>query len=193
MLSFILISENRKKIVKTLLDYPKRQWSCSSVEDLTKLSHATVYRTLQGLKKYGLLKTTKINKKDNIYEITKNSSLIKEIKKLIDIDKNTAKTIIDNLIKTIKSPNINSIILYGSTVKGNMNFKSDIDLMILLKEKNKLLENKIYDKSGEISNKFNKTISPIILTEKEFEKEKEKQFIKDIQKKYGVLYGKDPF
>lgn len=88
VLSFIMSSENRKKIVKTLFEYPKKQWSCSSMEELSKFPHATVYRTLSGLRDFGILKSFKINKKDIVYELVNESPLAREIKRILNNSSN---------------------------------------------------------------------------------------------------------
>ena len=139
IISFILGSENRKKIVKTIFEYPKRQWSCSALEDLTKISHATIFRTLRGLRDFNILKSVKINKKDILYEAV-NSPLVKELKKIINIEKITTKKVAQKFIDKIKSKDIYSAILYGSSAEGNLKIGSDIDILIILYKHNKILE-----------------------------------------------------
>src|SRR3989344_1334137 len=125
IISFILSSENRKKILKTIFEYPERQWSCSAIEGLTGISHATIFRTLRGLRDFSILKSVKINKKDVLYELV-SSPLLKELKKIINIEKVTTTKIAQKFINNIKSKDIYSIILYGSTVEGNLKLGSDI-------------------------------------------------------------------
>ena len=133
ILSFVLASENRKNIVKTILEYPKRQWSCSAMEDLIKMPHATVYRTLAGLKGFGILKLTKINKKDVIYELAK-SPLTKELERALNIARIASKEIAKNFANRIKSKGIQSVILYGSSLKGKLKPESDIDVLVAIKK-----------------------------------------------------------
>lgn len=192
IISFILSSENRKKIVKTIFEYPKRQWSCSALEDLTKISHATIFRTLRGLRDFNILKSVKINKKDILYELV-NSPLAKELKKIINIEKITTKKVAQKFINKIKSKNIYSAILYGSSVEGNLKLGSDIDILIILYKHNKILEKEIFNIAAELSSKFNKTISTIIMDIKEVNKEKNSQFIKSIKTNMEIIYGKKSF
>ena len=133
---FVLSSENRKSIVRTIFEYPKRQWSCSALEDLTKISHATIFRTLKGLLNFGILKSIRINKKDVLYELV-SSPLSNELKKIIDIEKITTKKITNKFANKIKSKRIYSIFLYGSIVKGNLRPESDIDILIILNKQHK--------------------------------------------------------
>ena len=193
LIGFVLGSENRKKIVETLLAYPKRQWSCSALEELTKIPHATVFRTLSGLHKFGILKSIKINRKDIIYELV-NSPLVKELKRIINIEKIAAKEVAVVFMKKIRSKdNIQSVILFGSSVEGNLKPESDIDILIIIKKNNKILEEKIRNIAAEISSKMNKTISTTIMDIKAVNKEKKNQFIISIRENKEVLYGKNPF
>ncbi len=193
MMSFVMSSENRKKIVKTLFLYSKRQWSCSVLEEITKISHATVFRTLSGLTYYGLLKTTKINRKDIIYELVLESPFTKELRRILELQVNVAKTIAKSFADKIKLNGVLSVMLYGSTAKGDIKPESDIDVLVIISNHDKELEKEIYDDAGELSSKYNKTISPVIMTEKDLRKEKNSNFIKSVKANMEVLYGKNPF
>jgi predicted nucleotidyltransferase len=189
---FALASENRKKIVKTILDYPKRQWSCSALEDLTKVSHATVFRALKGLTLFGVLKSFKINKKDLLYELTE-SPMVQELNRIVNIERITVDKIVNKFINRIKAEQIQSVILYGSSVRGNLMPESDIDLLIILDKHNKNLEEKILNEAAKISSQANKTISPVIMDVNGINKEKNSQFIRSVKENMELIYGKKPF
>ena len=192
VISFILGSENRKKIVRTLLEYGERQWSCSFMEELSKVSHATVFRTLDGLKEFGILKGIKINKKDIIYELV-DSPLVEEIERILNIEKSIIKRIVEDFVKEIRLKEVYSIILYGSSVKGEMKPGSDIDILVVLDKENEEIEKELFDKAAERSSELNKTLSLVIMGKKEVRKEKESQFIKSVKENMELLYGKEPF
>lgn len=192
VLSFVLGSENRKKIVTTLFDYSHRQWSCSALEDLTKISHGTVFRTLSGLRSFGLLKSVKVNKKDILYELV-SSPLTKELARVLNIERIAAKKIAKNFIDRIASKRIYSAILYGSTVKRTMKPESDIDILIVLIKQDKILEEKIYNIAARLSSTTNKTVSVTIMDLKELDKENNSQFIKSVKGHMEIIYGKNPF
>lgn len=193
ILSFVLGSENRKRIVRTIFEYPKRQWSCSALEELTGISHATVFRTLKGLRHFGILKGIKINRKDMLYELVRNSPISGELKRIINIEKITTRKIVKNFINKIKSMQLCSAVLYGSAVRGDLKPESDIDILIVLNKHNKILEKKISDIAAEFSSKLNRTISATIMDIQEINKEKNSQFIKSIKADMEILYGKKPF
>ncbi len=193
ILAYVLGTEHRQKIVRTLLAYPKRQWSCSTVEEITKMPHATVFRTLHSLRDFNLLKSSKINKKDIVYELVQKSKLIAEIEKGLDIEQNNARAIAREFARSIKkSKDITAIILYGSSVQGGMKPDSDIDVLIIIKKHNREREYLIYDQAAAISSKYNKTISPLIMDIKEAKAEKKSHFLRSVKESMEVLYGKTP-
>ena len=162
------------------------------MEELTKMPHATVYRTLAGLKDFGILKSTKINKKDILYELV-SSPLTEELERALNIGKITSSKIAKNFANRIKSKNILSVILYGSSVKGALKPESDIDVLVVLKEKDKILEGKILNTAAEISSEANRTISAVIMDIKEMRKEKNSAFVQSVIENMELLYGKEPF
>ncbi len=193
IISFVLSSENRKRIVKTIFEYPKRQWSCSALEELTRIPHATVFRTLKGLKDFNILKSVKINRKDILYELVSDSPIAQELKRTLDIEKITAKKIANRFVDKIKPKKIISAILYGSSISGDIKPESDIDILIILNKHDKPLEKEILDIAAELSSKLNKTLSVTIMDIEEVNKEKDSQFIKSIKSNMEMLYGKTPF
>lgn len=192
ILSFVMASENRKEIAKALLEYPKRHWSCSAIEELTKLPHSTVFRALKGFVHYGILKQAKINRKDILYEMI-HSPLSEELKRALNIGKLTAKSIALGFVKAIKSNDVKSAVLYGSSVRGNLKPESDIDVLVVVGRQDKSLRKEILDAASEISSRVNKSISPVIMDQKELQREKNSHFILSVKENMEVLYGKSPF
>ncbi len=193
IIAYVLGTPHRQTIVRTLLEYPKRQWSCSHLEEVTKLPHATVFRCLWGLREYNLLRSSRINKKDLIYELVPESKMIPEIERGLNIEQHNAKAIAREFSEVIQSKDIIAIILYGSAVKGGMKPESDIDILIIVKKQNKEKEYALYDQAVSISSKYNQTISPLIMDSKEVKAEKENQFLRSVKESMEVLYGKTPF
>jgi len=190
ILSYALASEKRKQIVKTLFSYPERLWSCSALEEVTKLSHPTVFRTLRDLQYYRVLHVTRVSKKNIVYKLEIGSPFITELQRAMNVYKITAEKVADEFASMIKMY-VNIILLYGSTVRGGMTPESDIDILVIVKDKTNI--NKIQDSAGELSVKIGKPISVVVMTTAEFNKEKKKQFIQSVRENHKVLYGKSPF
>ena len=150
-----------------------------------------MFRTLHSLHEFGVLKSIRINKRDLIYEIVSESPQWQELQRAVNINKITVQKIAQEFIEHIKSPEIKAIILYGSSVKGEIKPESDIDIFILSRKvKN---EKEIQDVAAHISLKVNKTISVLIMNVAEFQREKKSAFLQSIKESMEVLYGKNPF
>ncbi len=191
--SYVLESENRKEIVKTLFEYPQRQWSCSALEETTAMPHATVFRTLRGLTHHGLLKSFKINKKDILYELVQESPLREELQHILNLEQRVARKIAARFVAKIQPKSSVSIILYGSSVQGTITPESDIDILVVLEKHNQQQEEEIHRAAAQISSGVNKTVAVTIMTKREIQHEKNSQFLTAVQKQMEVLYGKTPF
>jgi predicted nucleotidyltransferase len=88
---------------------------------------------------------------------------------------------------------LDSIILYGSLAAGNATKDSDIDVLIIVKEREKrAVESDVLDISYQVDyeNRFETFIVPVFMTPKEVEKEirSGSYFIKDVLEQGVVLY-----
>ncbi len=159
------------------------------------MSASTTYETLQNLKSEGLVN---VRKKGNalLYKLQKDNYVVKKLFKPLFKEE---KSIYDNLIAIIKKTllnqgkNIISIAVFGSVAKKEEAAKSDIDLLIIAKGKNgkeqidKVLDTLYID----IAKKFSASLSPYILTLKEFRRKhkQKKPVIKAILNNNRLIYG----
>lgn len=194
LIPFIVVSRSRVDVVRAILEYPTRNWSCSALEEMTKLPHSTVFRTIKGLVESGVLKPTKINKKNISYELVRGSPFLKGLKRAINSDEASAKSIAGSFVRKVKAKHVTSVVLYGSAASGRMKPDSDIDLLVIIKKHDKELEKGIFDIAASLSSKFNRTIAVLIMGTDEIRKaKKDDAFIKSAMKSWKVIYGKEPF
>jgi predicted nucleotidyltransferase len=193
LITYILKSERRKAVFLTLLEYPNRQWSCTAVEETAKMTHATVFRTLNELVRFGVLKTLKPGKKIILFELVK-GPLVSQIEKLLHAERDELVVIAKEFVAQINSRDITSCVLFGSVAKGKVTTDSDIDVLVLTRRADKKLEREIFDKAADISVDFNRTVSPTVMQEKEFRElvRKKDPFALSILNDMVLLYGKEP-
>lgn len=94
-----------------------------------------------------------------------NQLLLKEIKKF---KKELKKNLKDNLVE---------LRIFGSRIKGNFKFWSDLDVLIVVKKKNKKIEKFINDLSFKFSEKLGYTFHTFVLDEKEWQEKQKKTII----------------
>src|SRR3989338_18727 len=157
--AFVLVSENRLKIVRTLLASPSRLWSCSALEDITKLSHATVFRTIHGLQDFGIIRGFKINRRDLAYELVQESPFLKYLVRAMSLPVEAIQSIVNEFSSKVPKAGVTAMLLYGSGVSGEMKPESDIDVLVVLQQHNSIREKHIFDIAAAISTKVNKTLA----------------------------------
>lgn len=128
---------------------------------------------LENEKSLTLIQLSEIEKRNEFYE--KNKKL---------------KLILEDFVNSVKSQskNIISIVLFGSHAKGTATKESDIDILLI--SKGKIEIEKI---TREMYAKYGKEISTLIITQSDFEKQKNKAVIKEIIRSHYVLYGVENF
>ena len=115
-----------KKILHLLtfyLDHPSQEYTYKETKKQTKLSKATLTKWLSFLTKENLLLLKSIGR-NKLYQLQKDSCIIKQLKILI-----TLQQLI--FFARIAKQNNLEIYLYGSTARGEDNEKSDIDILII--------------------------------------------------------------
>ena len=93
-----------------------------------------------------------------------------------------------NSLKEIFRAKLDSVVLFGSYAKGTASKDSDIDILILAKNKAP-----IFREIKDLYAKYGREINVIILTPKELEQQKQKEFVKEIIKNHYILYGSEKF
>lgn len=89
--------------------------------------------------------------------------------------------------KAIQSEDIHEIILYGSVARGDDNEDSDIDILIISDNFDKI-EDKIADEVLKVIFNENEYISAQIMSNEHFEKTKKFSFLTNVLKE-GVILG----
>lgn len=184
------LPKNKKelKIIKTLIEYPKRRWTLTDISEESEIPKTTVWRSINRLEDKNFVE---VSKKRNLNIIkVKNTDVFKRILELSSSDIKEMKKTAEEYADEIKKINgVKKCILFGSVARGTADFNSDIDILILVEEKNKEIEEKIRDTADKINSKKSLRIMPDIMKEKRFKKMKKKgeQFAEHIEKEGIVL------
>jgi len=180
----ILGSKTKVKIIGFLLNH-KASMSEREIASVLKISHMSINRTMKELSDInfvdfitvGKAHLWKVNTKSYAYKMLSNliggASLVKSPLG------NLKNTIIENLPKNL----IKKIILFGSVAKGLEKTDSDIDIFILVKDKETKdnLEPAIDKLSGICFELYGNRLAPYILTEKETKQKKKLKVISEIE------------
>ena len=185
------------KIVDLLAKDAEKKFTINEIAKNLEEFYSFVHRTVNKLSKDGVVIKTKVGKSylcSLNLENEKSATLIQlsEIEKRenLYIANKELKLVLEDFIRTLESQhkNIITVILFGSYAKGTATKESDIDILLISNEKieiEKVIKG-IYAKYG-------KEIMPIVMTQNDFKKQKDKAVITEIVKDHYVLYGVENF
>lgn len=164
-------SKGRIKVLKKLSKHMGWQFNISELSKDMALNKGAVSRIVSELEKEGLII---VNKKGKIklFQLNEKNIFVKEaILPILKIEEELFKNIKKRILRPFSKDLASSIILYGSYSKGSERLESDIDAMVIIK--NKALEEKCRLISDKVSQEFldNGIMLTIdILNEKEFKR-----------------------
>ncbi len=176
-------SKLKIKVIRTLYKFKDKSFTLRELSGLSGITHQGLLKVLGDLDGMNLIKLERISN-STIIKLNRDSLLL-NILKIYDIEKHT----LDELIKVIKgyfnSNSFDSIALFGSIVKHEERFNSDIDLLIITK--NKELANEVAERCNiEIIKKFGNVVMPYILNKNEFNKS---NIRKEVMKNHILIKG----
>jgi len=158
-----------------------------------KVSPPNVAKSLEDLKKEGVLSVKKIGR-SLVYTLNTENEFIKSaILPLFLKEKKTTEKLAEVILPSIKF-SFEALVLFGSMARGDENPKSDIDLAVILgvhEDKQSALD-QLLRISQVTSRKFGNPLSPVVYTAKEFSAgyKKNVPLFREIYKEGKVLAGK---
>jgi len=169
-------SQVKVKILRNFIRYPTKRFTSRELADLIRVSHTAVLKSLEDLDGMNIIHIER-HGTSNLLSINQQSFLYEQIRSLFEYEANTL-----NLLKAEirhSFPKVKMLALFGSIVKGEEVYNSDVDVLIVTKNKaeSKEILARLQEK---FSKRFGNTLSGHILTEKEFKQKEKTHLIRDI-------------
>lgn len=135
------------------------------------VNHWQCNKILKELHQEGIL-TMREFSNTYLYSLKRNTYIVKE---LIMPLFSREKSLIENLVSELEGLNIKGIVsalLFGSLVKGKEKPHSDIDVLVIIgdRENEKIIKQKIENKNEYLQKYYGNVISPYIVSKSEFKK-----------------------
>lgn len=159
-------SKLKVKVIRTLYRFKEKSFTLRELSRLSNITHQGLLKVLEDLNGMNLINLERIS--NSIIIRLNRKSFLLNILKIYDTENNT----LNELIKTIKKYYINNnalntVVLFGSIVRNEERFNSDVDLLIITKNK-ELADNVTKKCNTKIIEKFGNVIMPYVLTKHEF-------------------------
>lgn len=190
ILEYIFSAPSNVTVLRTLNE---RNLGISGRETsrLTGLSLRTVQVCLANLEKIGIIKRL-TGKREHLFLINRQNFLTKNlINQIFETERNYNEEVYKLIKNSLKKESI-SIILFGSTARGDENISSDYDLCIVYKNNLKIIEEKVSVLRTSLFNLFNITLAPFYISASRFKNLglQGKSPINNIIKEGKVISGK---
>ena len=181
---------NKTKIamLRTFYKIPDKIWSSRDLAKFIGTYNTTILDNLGDLEDMGLIdigmhghvKTIKLNKESFVFADI--------VKPLFRKEEDTIKELIETIKTAINKKDVELLALFGSIVERKEKPASDIDLLIVARNREKI-DKLLMEKQGIISRKFGNEISPYIMSPQEFKQKQNAPFIKEAKKSYIIIHG----
>ncbi|MFA5382562.1 MAG: nucleotidyltransferase domain-containing protein [Candidatus Micrarchaeia archaeon] len=176
------------KVMEKVLFHPNKKFSIRGLARELDISPMSCREYLNYMKENKMLSCELIGRTSQ-YKVIIDSPLVKEWKRVLFLNIFIKTGVVDYFLDYYGKEKIDSILLYGSMVKGTADEKSDIDILIILRniKKKKPILLKF---EGELK----REIMPISFTFFEWKQKakKEKAFYDEVILNSIVLYGEKP-
>ena len=183
-------SKNSIKVLRQLAKHENWEFNITELARDVNINKGVLSRLIKKLNENNIIK---VNQKGKImlFKINKENTLIKNlIIPAFKIEDKLFDEFIKPRILKLKSKDLLSIILYGSYAKEDFKLTSDLDLLIIIKNKNDQLENEINELKREFLEE-DLLVRVDIMTLKEFKRlyKLKEPLIISIEKDHKILYG----
>ena len=188
----VLNSKVKIKIIKFLLTH-EASMSEREIASILKVSHMSINRTMRELADLnfvnfitvGKAHLWKVNQKSYAYKVL--SELIKGVSDIKEPIEGLKKTFLKELPKGL----IKRVVLFGSIAKGTEKVNSDIDIFILVKDKQskEKIESSIEKLSNACFDIYGNRLAPYVLTDQEIKQKKNLKIISEIDNGIQIFPG----
>ncbi|MBI4681447.1 MAG: nucleotidyltransferase domain-containing protein [Nitrospirae bacterium] len=189
----VLNSKTKVKIIKFLLTH-EASMSEREIASVLKVSHMSVNRTMRELSDMNVVAFVtigkahlwRINRKSYAFRVL--SELFKGVSDIQEPLEDLKKILLKNLPNTL----IKRVVLFGSIAEGSEKSNSDIDVFVLVKDKQskKQLETQIEKLSNLCFEVYGNRLATYILTEWEMKQKKNLKVISEINKGLEIFTEK---
>lgn len=186
----ILGSKSKIRLLRIFYDNPKREFTLYELKKTFKLSTGTINPVLKSLVNSRALLSRRVGK-SILYQLNSKNLIIKKILEIFDSERWLLLGKAKEFVRKLEKTDILSIVLFGSVATGKATELSDIDLVIVYKNKHEFVKNNV-EKTSEKFLDEEILISPIILSKREVGDmlKRYDSFILRVQNEGKVMYGK---
>ena len=183
----LLGSKVKIKVLRTLWKFKEKEFTIRELAKFLEISHTGVKKVLDELEKMNII-TIRTFGRSYAFKLNANSYAASIVKAIFETEEKTLSELKKMLRKKLDVPEIISAALFGSIVQGKEAPRSDIDLLIVTQEREKV-EGIVTELQKRVAEKFGNSISPYFVVEEDLRKKRDVPPIKQVLENHILICG----
>lgn len=183
----LLGSKVKIKVLRTLWKFKGKEFTIRELAKFLEISHTGVKKVLDELEKMNII-TIRTFGRSYAFKLNANSYGASIVKAIFETEEKTLSELKKMLRKKLDVPEIISAALFGSIVQGKEAPRSDIDLLIVTQEREKV-EGIVTELQKRVAEKFGNSISPYFVVEEDLRKKRDVPPIKQVLENHILICG----
>lgn len=175
----LLSSTGRIAVINALLRSPNKVWTGSELSRAAGVTPRWAIATLRALESEGVVHPEWAPPAMR-WTVNQKHLLVQLLASVIDIDSRAQSALMAHLGKAVAKARPLKALLFGSTARGEESPGSDIDVLVVVKDAQARTRAReiLAQEAGPFYWRFGNRLSPIVLTQREFDKRQGEGFVK---------------
>ena len=173
------------KILRALFRFDTKTFTSREIAVHIGVSHTAVIKSLGDLQDMNMIEMES-HGKSNLITLNKSSCLYSHLKRFFGCELGTLEQLKEALREIL--PEAKSIAIFGSVAAKKESPNSDIDILVISNEKSKVSDI-ISKKQEQFTRKFGNALSAYVMSEGEFKKKTNTNFVKGILESHILVKG----
>lgn len=188
LVEMLLGSRVKVKVLRTLWGYREKEFTMRELAKFLGVSHTGIKKVVDELEKTNVLRLRTVGR-SYAFRLNMNSYAANIVGRTFEMESGALSELRDVIREKLKSRFDTSAALYGSVVEGKETSRSDIDLLIITNQREKV-EEIVAELQKDVSERFGNSISAYYISEEDLRKKRKEPPIKQALEKHMLICGK---
>jgi len=188
LVEMLLGSKVKVKVLRTLWRYREKEFTIRELAKFLGISHTGIKKVIDELEKTNVLRVRTVGR-SCAFRLNTNSFAASIVEKTFELERGALSELRDVIRKKLESRFVTSAALYGSVVEGRESPRSDIDLLIITSQREKV-EEIIAELQNDVSERFGNSISAYYVSEEDLWKKRGEPPVKRALQSHMLICGK---
>jgi len=188
LVEMLLGSKVKVKALRTLWRYREKEFTIRELAKFLGISHTGIKKVVNELEKTNVLRVRTVGR-SYAFKLNMSSYAASIVEKTFEMERGALSELRDAIRKKLESRLVTSAALFGSVVEGKEMPRSDIDLLIITNQREKV-EEIVAELQNDVSERFGNSISAYYVSEEYLRKKRRKPPIKQALQNHVLICGK---